>query len=454
MMAFYSRKCLLSRCFWWKGFTSIQTSRHCSIKGQHYHQFPLDSTTWDSLKSLGILRQFRGKSGNRSKAKSDGDISTISTCHRTSSELNIQVTHTRSTSMNTAAKQHKRSLRGININNLCYPPRLPLFSNIQRSSKLCLLNCRSVCNKSLILNDYIIENEVELLCITETWLNKNNLNMQLTINEMTPKGYVFHHVPRNSRGGGVGLLYKKSLDLKKITISKFKSFEIMGMLLNASPTPSEFSQFLEQFSIHSPSFLLVGDFNFHVEDPCNQHAQEFLNILNIFNLTQHVKHPTYKDQHILDLVITNENCNFIDKIIVSDPMISDHSAVFCEIFTNKPRFEMVVSKCRKINSIKIESFVKDITECSLVTSPADDITGITLQYHSELQSLLDVHAPSKQRIVSRRPPTPWYTEEIKTEKVKRRKLERTWRKSRLTIDRDIFVQQCLVVKKHSINGYT
>jgi len=287
MMAFYSRKFLLSRCFCWKGFTSIQTSRHCSIKGQHYHQFPLDSTTWDSLKSLGILRQFRGKSGNRSKAKSDGDISTISTCHRTSSELNIQVTHTRSTSMNTAAKQHKRSLRGININNLCYPPRLPLFSNIQRSSKLCLLNCRSVCNKSLILNDYIIENEVELLCITETWLNKNNLNMQLTINEMTPKGYVFHHVPRNSRGGGVGLLYKKSLDLKKITISKFKSFEIMGMLLNASPTPtsifvlyrpppsnknklsnamffSEFSQFLEQFSIHSPSFLLVGDFNFHV----------------------------------------------------------------------------------------------------------------------------------------------------------------------------------------------
>ena len=39
-----------------------------------------------------------------------------------------------------------------------------------KSSCFGLLNCRSVCNKSIILKDYIVERNFDLFAITETWL--------------------------------------------------------------------------------------------------------------------------------------------------------------------------------------------------------------------------------------------------------------------------------------------
>ena len=39
-------------------------------------------------------------------------------------------------------------------------------------------------------------------------------------------------------------------------------------------------------------------------------------------------------------------------------------------------------------------------------------------------SLLELHAPLKKRTIVVRPASPWYTDEIRTEKVKRRRLER------------------------------
>ena len=52
------------------------------------------------------------------------------------------------------------------------------------------------------------ENDVDILAITETWLQENNNDFSIA--EMCPTGYQFHNVTRkNTRGGGIGLLLIK-----------------------------------------------------------------------------------------------------------------------------------------------------------------------------------------------------------------------------------------------------
>lgn len=270
-----------------------------------------------------------------------------------------------------------------------------------------------------------------MLCLTETWLKSSNKsNNQLIINEITPTGYLFEHISRISgRGGGVGLLYRKSLKLKKISLNKFKSFEAMGMAVLSSsvrisifviyrPPPSstnnlsnamffeEFSTFLECFSTDPGSILLVGDFNFHVEDTSNVAAGQFLDLLRCFNLKQHVKEATYQGNHTLDLIITRTDDDIINNVFVKDPAISDHSAVFCNLMIKKPPFDKIVSKCRNLKGLDFLSFADQLSNSLLLTDPQNDLVGLVYQYESVLSSALDYHAPYKERIITLRPSAP------------------------------------------------
>ena len=63
-----------------------------------------------------------------------------------------------------------------------------------------LLNCRSVCNKAIILKDLIVEKNFDLFAITETWLRPGDVD-RVAIGDLVP----------NVRGGGVGVILKGSL---------------------------------------------------------------------------------------------------------------------------------------------------------------------------------------------------------------------------------------------------
>ena len=74
---------------------------------------------------------------------------------------------------------------------------------------------------------------------------------------------------------------------------------------------------------------------------------------------------------------------------------------------------------------------------------------------SEKKTLIgQQHAPQKRRIITLRPLSPWYNEEIGQEKRNRRKLERRWRASGLCIDRQLYVKQCETVNAMIKNAKT
>ena len=68
--------------------------------------------------------------------------------------------------------------------------------------------------KTSHITEYVQEHDVDMLFITETWLSEAD---DVVIGECTPPGYTFISSPRisSTRGGGIGVLFKTPLKLKK-----------------------------------------------------------------------------------------------------------------------------------------------------------------------------------------------------------------------------------------------
>ena len=62
----------------------------------------------------------------------------------------------------------------VNYNN---PTCIKKYNDRSASNKQCsfrLLNCRSVCNKTDTIKDFVVDNDIDILAITETWLRVLN----------------------------------------------------------------------------------------------------------------------------------------------------------------------------------------------------------------------------------------------------------------------------------------
>ena len=98
----------------------------------------------------------------------------------------------------------------------------------------CLWNVQYVKGKVLSLKDYTVDHDLDFFALTETWLHSGESD-NFFVHELCPKGYIFHHTPRaNSRGGGVGILAKKSLQVKHLSSANFSCFEHMVALAESS----------------------------------------------------------------------------------------------------------------------------------------------------------------------------------------------------------------------------
>ena len=88
-----------------------------------------------------------------------------------------------------------------------------------------------------------------------------------------------------------------------------------------------------------------------------------------------------------------------------------------------------------------DAFTADLRLSSLIQNPARSVDDLQEQYDTVLRSLVDKHAPLCTKSVTIHPVTPWYNEEINEAKKLRRKYEKRWRKSQLTVHREIYIEQ-------------
>ena len=101
----------------------------------------------------------------------------------------------------------------------------------------------------------------------------------------------------------------------------------------------------------TPTFI-VGDFNIKYDD--ESEARPLIQLLESFNLLQHVKDPTHTAGHILDFVISHKDYSFTLHFVVQPKSISDHHVVRYAIDVHRP-----AKKSTQIVKRNYRSFVAD-----------------------------------------------------------------------------------------------
>ncbi len=59
----------------------------------------------------------------------------------------------------------------------------------------------------------ITDHNVDVLCLTETWLKPNDY---ITLNESTPQDFGYKHEPRLKSKGGVAVIYSNIFRITKV----------------------------------------------------------------------------------------------------------------------------------------------------------------------------------------------------------------------------------------------
>ena len=116
----------------------------------------------------------------------------------------------------------------------------------------------------------------------------------------------------------------------------------------------EFSQFLENVVMCPEALVISGDFNLHLDDLRDNDTKKFMDLLETFNLSQHVSGPTHLSGHTLDLIITRSS----DDIVLASPKttfpISDHFIIHCPIGFSRPALSCKKMTFRKLRKIDLE----------------------------------------------------------------------------------------------------
>ena len=96
---------------------------------------------------------------------------------------------------------------------------------------------------------------------------------------------------------------------------------------------------------------------------------------------------------------------------------------------------------RNIKDIDVDSFKSDIKNSELYTEPANHIDDKVEQYNHVLKHILDKHAPEKTKKFADRDNRPWMCDKISNAKKRRRRLERRWRRTKLTVHRQAYEEE-------------
>ena len=207
-------------------------------------------------------------------------------------------------------------------------------------------NVTSMISRTPLIRENLLDRNPSIVFISETWLKTDNNHVTALVKTYN---YILLHKRRKDGdkelGGGVGILLKVGIHYKHINDKAFTSFEHIGVKIrlengnyliliciyrvlfrSISLFFEEIVQFFEVLLAQKENVILAGDINIHM-DQDEHYPNRFRDILNTFNMCQHVKFPTHKLGHTLDIIATFVDDPKISGIECSEYDLSHHFLV-------------------------------------------------------------------------------------------------------------------------------
>ena len=311
----------------------------------------------------------------------------------------------------------------------------------------------------------IADFHTDVLLLTETWHENAE---SVTLKRVTPDGYkcidaarplASHnvHSAEFRNYGGIALVYRDSLRAKQYALDiEPVTFEHLcvnvatdkdSLLLLCVYRPGsqavtaeffdELTSVLEEMSVQRRSCIICGDFNIHIDDDNDVHAKKFGELLQTFDLVQHVREPTHTAGHILDVVISRPDTE-VQQLSVGS-FVSDHAVVNFKLNLRQQATTHPLIVRRRWRNLIAADFEADLAAsrlCADLTGLADlspdDLVDL---YDNEMLKLLDKHCPKVMVRQKRCKLTPWFDAECRASRRRVRAAERRYRRRRRDVDK-------------------
>ena len=174
------------------------------------------------------------------------------------------------------------------------------------------LNTMSLNNKSRSILETVLNHKLDILLITETWINDEKSN---AVGDVNYNGYTFKKFPRKDcKGGGIGLHFIDHLLINNLSHDNLTSFQYLTCTIGSfqhsctitllgfyHQPPSKINTasdavFINQFGIlleeiipDAGNLIILGDMNIQVNNPDEVIPHDYLQMIEALDC--YISHP-------------------------------------------------------------------------------------------------------------------------------------------------------------------
>ena len=307
--------------------------------------------------------------------------------------------------------------------------------------KCVLINARSIINKKQELEAMVLEENPDLIFITETWADEIHSSAELKLS-----GYDCHRNDRQGRGGGC-IIYAKE-DLKTTPLEVLTNTDrtdtvwckvedlTLGVCYNTTANSVEDEEPLLELMRKAclKDAVITGDFNHESIDwelmEAQAEGQRFLDQTQDLFLHQHVEEAT-RGENILDLILSTNQEQLRNVTVTERFGTSDH---------NKIKFEIVVNEETKQWKEKYRDYrnadfnlIRNEMRNAEWREVNENIQTMWDELKDKLEEAVVKHVKVKERIKGKPPKPMWWNRKIY--KLRRNRLK-WWQRFRDSKDKN------------------